>query len=445
MDTLEVNGHDLPVHRYHTIVVGSGAAALNCAEHLVQFGVGDIAVVTDQLGGGTSHNSGSDKQTYYKSGNIGEQPESPMDHAKTLMAGGCMHGDVAYAEAVGSLQEFYHLVQNGVPFPHDIHGGYVGYKTDHDPLQRATSAGPKTSQFMVETSLKQIHRNNTAVFNRMEVIRLLTADTSDGKRVVGAVAIDKSAADDRSWGMTLFQAQNIVMATGGPGEMYECSAYPHRQIGNHGIMFEAGAAAHNLSESQFGMASTSYRWNLSGTYQQVMPNYFSANEDGGDKRNFLTDYFDDMGAMASNIFLKGYQWPLDPQKIDGPGSSIIDIAVWCETALKNRRVFMDFIQNPAPGPAMKPFDLGDLWPEAHDYLEKSDAMIPELPIARLWRMNPPSIEQYAEHGIDLETEPLELAVVCQHNNGGFVVDSWWRTTIDHLFCLGELAGTHGVK
>ena len=64
--TIAVNGTLLPLYRCHTLIIGSGAAALNCAVHLNGFGVEDILIVTEQLGGGTSNNSGSDKQTYYK-------------------------------------------------------------------------------------------------------------------------------------------------------------------------------------------------------------------------------------------------------------------------------------------------------------------------------------------------------------------------------------------
>jgi len=67
-----------------------------------------------------------------------------------LTAAGCCHGDTALVEGIGSLREFHHLVQAGVPFPTDALGGFIGYKTDHDPSERATSAGPKTSKFMSE-------------------------------------------------------------------------------------------------------------------------------------------------------------------------------------------------------------------------------------------------------------------------------------------------------
>ena len=60
-------------------------------------------------------------------------------------------------------------------------------------------------------------------------------------------------------------------------------------------------------------------------------------------------------------------------------------------------------------------------------------------------MNPPAIEIYAENGIDLRAEPLEIAVCAQHMNGGFAVDKWWQSNVAQTFVIGEMAGTHGVK
>ncbi len=222
----------------HTLVVGSGAAGLNCAEHLHEKGVRDIAVVTDKLGGGTSNNSGSDKQTYYKMSVFGDVPDSPMEFAHALYDGGMMHGDLAYVEALGSLPEFFHLVRNGVPFPRNGYGAFVGYKTDHDPRQRGTSAGPKTSMMMTQKSLASVRRNDTPVMDGLEVIALLTHEQDSETAVIGAVAIERDRVQQDNHGLVLFNAANVVLATGGPGEMYRDSVYPPEQIGNHGLALE---------------------------------------------------------------------------------------------------------------------------------------------------------------------------------------------------------------
>ncbi|MBT7299651.1 MAG: FAD-binding protein, partial [Victivallales bacterium] len=244
-------------------------------------------------------------------------------------------------------------------------------------------------------------------------------------------------------GLTVFNATNVVLATGGPGEMYKVSVWPHGQIGSHGLALEVGAAGNNLTELQYGLASTSYRWNLSGTYQQVVPDYYSTAADGvSDPSHFLHDYFDDMSSMATNIFLKGYQWPFHAERLQGGGSSVVDIAVHREIEA-GRRVFMDFMHDPTPAPGMRPFAISELGDEARVYLERSGAL-QSTPYERLAHMNQQSIDLYAEHDVDLR-EPLEVAVCAQHCNGGLRGNLWWETSVAHLFAIGELNGSHGVR
>jgi succinate dehydrogenase/fumarate reductase flavoprotein subunit len=427
----------------NTLVIGSGAAGLNAAVRLHGHGQTDVAIVTDRFGAGTSANSGSDKQTYYKLSLAGDRPDSAFDMARDLAAGGSMHGDIALAEAQGSLEAFFHLAGLGVPFPHDRFGAYVGYKTDHDPRQRATSAGPLTSHLMFRALAAEVRRRKIRVFDRHEVIALLTRGKGAGKKAVGAVALDKKALSPANSGFVLFNATNVIVATGGPGGMYEHSVYPESQPGSHGLLFEAGAVAQNLTESQYGLASVKFRWNVSGTYQQVVPRYFSTEAAGGDEREFLNDYFADMGSLATAVFLKGYQWPFDPRKAADGGSSLIDILVFEETVIKGRRVFLDFRRNPDGGGKLEPFEPRLLAPEARAYLEKSGAL-QATPIARLLKMNRPAVDLYKSHGIGLAREPLEIAVCAQHNNGGFKGSIWWESTVRRLFPVGEVCGTHGV-
>jgi len=427
----------------NTVVIGSGAAGLNAAVRLHEFGQTDVAIVTDRFGAGTSANSGSDKQTYYKLSLAGDEPDSAFDMARDLAAGGSMHGDIALAEAQGSLEAFFHLVALGVPFPHDRYGAYVGYKTDHDPRQRATSAGPLTSKLMFEQLAAEVRRRKITVFDGHEAVALVTAGKGAAKRVVGAVALDRSRLAARDRGFVLFNAVNVVVATGGPGGMYAHSVYPEGQTGSHGFLFEAGAVAHNLTESQFGLASTKFRWNVSGTYQQVVPRYVSTDARGGDEREFLCDYFPDMGALATAVFLKGYQWPFDPRKACDGGSSLVDILVYEETVVKGRRVYLDYRRDPGGGGKLAPFAPRRLAPEAYAYLERSGALM-ATPIARLKKMNAPAVALYRSHGIDLTREPLEIAVCAQHNNGGFKGSIWWESNVRGLFPVGEVCGTHGV-
>jgi succinate dehydrogenase/fumarate reductase flavoprotein subunit len=451
METRQISDQTVTVHKYNTVIVGAGAAAMNCGVHLCEFmeqkGITNpkerIGVVTTGVGLGASRMSGSDKQTYYKIGTSPDVADSAEEFAKSLTAAGCCHGDSALIEAIGSLREFYHLVQAGVPFPTDSTGTFIGYKTDHDPYERATSAGPKTSRFMSQCLQKQLERYGVEIHDRQELAHLLTIGSGESKRIIGVVSVDKKKIDDSNYAINVYLGANIILAAGGPGELFKTTVYPKGQLGIHGLAFKAGLAGVNLTESQFGLASIRFRWNVSGTYMQAVPRIFSTDAEGKDEKEFLTDFFPSMSKMATNIFLKGYQWPFDPQRIENLKSSLIDILVFNETQ-KGRRVYMDFLKNPVGSDSMEQFDIDKLEPEAREYLQKAGAL-QKTPIERLAHMNTPAIEIYKENGIDLYTEPLEIAVCAQHNNGGFAVNKWWESNLPQTFIIGEMAGSHGVK
>ena len=96
----------LPLVRVHTLVIGSGAAGLNAAVQLRRQEVEDVLILTEGLDKGTSINTGSDKQTYYKLAMCGDDTDSPQAMAETYFSGGSMHGDLALVEASLSARAF---------------------------------------------------------------------------------------------------------------------------------------------------------------------------------------------------------------------------------------------------------------------------------------------------------------------------------------------------
>ncbi|MDD3153592.1 MAG: FAD-binding protein [Victivallaceae bacterium] len=415
----------------HTLVVGSGAAGLASALRLETLGVAPLAVYTEGLAMGTSINAGSDKQTYYKLGMYGDEADSPICMARDLARGGAVHGDIALAEAATSPAGFFFLTGLGVPFPHDHYGQYAGYKTDHDPRRRATSCGPYTSREMCRKMIVELRRREIEVVEHRVLIRLLVAEN----RCFGGIFADTDAPANSECFETVY-AENTVFAVGGPGGLYADSVYPKGHTGAIGVALEAGAKARNLPESQFGLASIQFRWNVSGSYMQVLPRFVSTAPDGSEEREFLRESFDSIEEMYNLIFLKGYQWPFAAGHV--PGSSLIDILVHRETKERGRRVFLDYRTDPAD------LKIDALSEECREYLTHSGAL-GRTPLARLEKLNAPAIELYREHQIDLASEMLEIAVCAQHNNGGLAADAFWQSeNIAGLFPVGEVNGSHGV-
>jgi succinate dehydrogenase/fumarate reductase flavoprotein subunit len=431
--TLRLNGIAVPVYSLDTVVIGSGAAGYNALDWLYDFGRRNIAMITEGVKMGTSRNTGSDKQTYYKLSLNAEDLDSVGNFARTLFGGRGVNGDIALTEAACSVRSFIKLANLGVPFPTNEYGVYVGYKTDNDPMRRASSAGPLTSRFMTERLERSVMKKGIPIFDHMQAIKILTRDG----RVRGVLAIDVEGAESEHFGATLYSCNNIIMATGGPSGIYADSAYPPSQTGMSGMALEAGADAVNLTEGQFLMAALRHKWAVSGTYQQVLPRYITMDRNGGE-REFLADYFDDPAKLLKMTFLKGYQYPFDVERV--PGSSLIDLIIHHEIADKGNRVYLDFRHDPQA--LSRGFEILDS--ESYEYLKNSNALVPR-PIERLAIMNPRAIEHFAEWGIDLHREPLEVAICAQHCNGGIDVDINWQSTIRGLYVAGEAAGTFGVS
>ena len=406
------------------MIIGTGCAGFNAADKLYDLGVRDIAIITEGRFMGTSRNTGSDKQTYYKLSLCGSDGDSVREMADTLYSGGGVMGEHALCEAAYSARCFLRLVELGVPFPTNEFGEYAGYKTDHDPRTRATSCGPLTSKYMTEALERSVLSKGIEIIDFQRVIKILTEDNA-----VTGVACANTVTGE----ISVIACQNIVLCTGGPACIYKNTVYPESQHGATGLAIEAGATLSNMEEWQYGIASTKFRWNLSGTYQQVLPRYISVDKDGN-KREFLYENLGD--ESLGLIFLKGYQWPFDTRKTEG--SSKVDILV-AEQIKRGNRVYLDFTQNPMG--LENGFDI--LPKEAYTYLERSGALF-GTPIERLEKMNIGAIELYADHGIDIRTELLEIAVCAQHCNGGVAVDENWQSDVSGLYVAGEAAGTFGV-
>ena len=94
--SIETEGLRLPVYACDALVLGSGAAGFRAAIELKRHGI-DVVVATQNLYGGTSACSGSDKQTLHTAA-TGRHGDDFIALAAALGAGGAMDEDTAYVE-----------------------------------------------------------------------------------------------------------------------------------------------------------------------------------------------------------------------------------------------------------------------------------------------------------------------------------------------------------
>lgn len=440
-ETLLIDGIEVPVYRCEALVLGSGAAGLRAAVELKRKKI-DVTIASTGLFSGTSACSGSDKQTLHTAG-TSKHGDRFVQLSKDISSGGCMDLDTAYAESVGSIKAFAGLQYMGLPLPEDKYGAVLRYQTDHDEVGRATSCGPRTSRLMVKVLCEEALSLGVSFLKQCEGIRIVkTTDENGSECVRGVLVIDKSS-DKNDYHLSFILCQYLVLATGGPGELYRDSVYPKHCYGSLGMAIEAGIEVCNLTECQFGIGTRreEFPWNLSGTYVQVLPYIYSVDNDGNEY-NFLADYYRTTQELASNVFRKGYQWPFHASRMENYGSSLVDLAIFIESK-KGRKVYMDFNRNPEPVPGDLPFSLDRLDEDVYVYLKNNEALQSQ-PIERLLQMNPLSIELYKMHKRDITKEPLLFNVNHQHMNGGIDIDTWGKSSLNGCYAVGEVAGSHGV-
>lgn len=410
--------------KYDVLVIGTGCAGYSTADWLNSFGFGNIAVCSENRLAGTSRNTGSDKQTYYKLCLDGRNADCAEAMANAMVKGGSANGELAYIEAQNSWKCFDRLLSLGVNFPLDDYGCVVGYQTDHDVTPRATSIGPYTSKKMTEClERKVLGANKTTLLDNIVVVEIVV----EGNECRGVIGFDRKAKKH-----IFIEANYVVAATGAPAAIYSDSVYPHSQTGMTGTLYDAGCKLCNFTEWQYGLASTDFRWNVSGSYMQVLPRFVSVDSDGR-VSEFLRKSLDDK-SIIELTFLKGYEWPFDVNKREK--SSKIDTLVLDEVR-SGAKVYLDYTQNPSG------LDMNNLPKVAAEYLQKCNSM-QQLPIQRLLAMNKKAYDLYKEHNIDLSRDMLRIAVCAQHNNGGVLVDTNWQTSVKRLFAVGEVAGTFGI-
>lgn len=228
----------------------------------------------------------------------------------------------------------------------------------------------------------------------------------------------------------------MVYATGGPAGMYADSVYPAGHYGATAWRWRPAPGPEPDGMAVWAGLCAAPVECVGYLYAGAAPDVLRGRGRRGE-REFLMDFFQTPQEMLSKLFLKGYQWPFDVRKVAG-GSSIIDILVYLETC-KGRRVFLDYRRNPGDGE----IPYHQLEPEAREYLERAGACF-GTPIQRLSHMNQPAVDFYRDKGVDLASQPLEISLCAQHNNGGLAVDCWWQTEVAGLFAAGEAAASHGV-
>ena len=382
------------------IVVGSGIAGLLTALHAVEHGCRVTLVTKDVL---------EHANTRFAQGGIAGvmfDDDRADDHVRDTLVAGAGLSDRAAArvlvdEGPARIRE---LIALGVAFDRDDSGGFVkGLEAAHSYPRILHAGGDATGTAIEKALVARLRASDVAVVEHAFLVDLVV---TDGR--VSGVELIVGETDAASGRRETIEADAVVLATGGAGELYAHSTNPEVATGD-GIAaaIRAGAEVADLEFFQF-------------------------------HPTVLEGRADAAGPAARDSFLVS-------EAVRGEGATLVDehgrrfaFDAHPDGELAPRDVVARAIARQMETQSGRPVFLD----ATHIHSEDADERA-----AFLARRFPTIDRAVRERGLDWAREPIPVTPAAHYLMGGVRTDLFGRTTLPGLYAVGEVArtGVHGAN
>lgn len=390
----------------HAVVVGSGIAGLTVALHAVEHGCRVTLVTKDVL---------EHANTRYAQGGIAGvmfADDRVEDHIRDTLVAGAGLGDPA---AVRVLAEegparIRELIELGVSFDRDAEGGFVkGLEAAHSYPRILHSGGDATGTAIEKALVARLRASRVRVIEHAFLVDLVVR--SGRVRGVELLIGDRAGSDAApavAGRRDVLDADAVVLATGGAGELYAHSTNPAVATGD-GIAaaLRAGADVRDLEFFQF--------------HPTVLPGLEGS-----------------MISAARDAFLVS-------EAVRGEGATLIDeggrrfaFDAHPDGELAPRDVVARAIAHRMEQQGGRAVLLDATHLASADDDERA---------AFLARRFPTIDRAVRDRGLDWAREPIPVTPAAHYLMGGVTTDLGGRTTLPGLYAVGEVArtGVHGAN
>jgi fumarate reductase (CoM/CoB) subunit A len=384
------SGYDLYVMqiqeiiRSHVLVIGSGGAGVRAA--IEASAAGTCVLISRTIvgkGGCTIMAEGGYNAVMNEEDNI-------SDHFTDTMKGGAYLND---QDLVRVLTEEAPLRMNDL-----ISWGAVFDVTDSCTIcqrpfggqcfPRTCYAGDRTGHEMMITLMERLSGTNVRICHEIAAFDLLV---SEG-RVIGALGLDRKGR------LYTFLADATVLATGGGTRVFDISTNSTSGTGDgYAMGWRAGAELIDMEQIQFHPTGAVYPWDARG--------------------RLVTEAVRGEGGVLKNSLGERFMARYDPVKMELSTRDVVARA--CATEIMEGRGTPH----------------GGVWLD-----------VSHLPARQIEERLPVMLEQFLKYGVDIRTEPMEVAPTAHHIMGGLRIDPFCQTTLPGLYACGEAAGgVHGAN
>lgn len=404
-------------HEHDVIVIGAGGAGLSAAISAAEQGA-SVGVVCKSLLG-KAHTVMAEGGIAASLGNVA--PEDDWEqHFLDTMKGGWGLNDPTMAEihAKESPERVQKLQEWGALFDRTDEGKISQREFGGHRNPRLAHVGDRTGLEMIRTLQDKAVAEDIDVYQECTVIRLLTRDD----RIAGAFGYWRQDGEP-----ILFQANAIVLATGGVGKVYRITSNSWEYTADgHAMALRAGAELVDMAFVQFHPTGMVWPKSVQGTLVTE-----SVRGEGGvllnsEGERFMFDYVPEEyeGSIAETVE-ETERWVADEDPDARPPPELLTRDVVARAILNE--------VNEGRGT-----EHGGVYLDIANY--RSDEYI----LQKLPAMH----HQFMElAGIDITTHPMEVAPTCHYMMGGVSVDpETQETSVPGLYASGEVAGgLHGAN
>ncbi len=370
------------------LIVGSGLAGLLAAVRASDAGHAVTLVTKSEL---------FESNTRYAQGGIAAAlfPGDSVDaHVQDTLRAGAGLNDVAAVRVLCSEgpARVRDLIRFGVDFDHDESGLRRGLEAAHS-RSRVLHAGGDATGAAIEAALIATVRRRSALPGparpgtlRIKEHTMLADLVVQHGRVTGALVVGANTTP------RLLDADAVILATGGAGELYRYTTNPSVATGDGvAAAWRAGAALADLEFYQF-----------------------------------------------------------HPTALAVPGTPLVSEAVRGEGAVLLNSSGERFMLAVHPDAELAPRDIvaraiaAEMQAQGGEPVRLDATMIGRTQLESRF---PTITAACAAAGLDWANEPVPVAPAAHYWMGGIVTDQWGRTTLPGLFAVGEVArtGAHGAN